>query len=545
MGHFFKFFIYLFFSFFIISCNDKGKQENQTTINPNAKNSKQEISQDKQEIKSKQDTQLLRPRNESNTESDYKENIPSVINNKGYKVIAKANFNKEAGEIAELFKKIKKPSQVFSINPKRDTVLVCKEGTRLSIPAFGFTYENGMPVRDSIKFEVTEFLSKKDFLLASLSTSSDGAMLETGGMLEIKTFSRGKEVKLRKNTSVLVEVPTQKMMPDMELFYGNHDSHGRVNWKQENSKEEKFLKDRKKAKPMKQFANVMRVTSYIDTTGKVFNEDKEAHEWADSARKTEKMDSVEFSYIVNRKGEIKDGPIYYNNKLAKFGKLKFGYNDYVGLRGYYRPKYTRKLNFNTYYTIEVSGISYRYYLDEEQLKKIKRQIKETKGSVTVRVKQVYCKTDTLLIYNYEKYRKFMRENAMNYLKSDTVAIKTLQTSYYAFEATQLSWINIDRFYKSKTQMVPFAVKTEEGRYADVKVVFKSINSVLSGLNVLGRSDFETMPQGEQVTVVAIMIKEGITFLAIKNISIQSGIVDGLDFQAVSPQELKTKIGQIF
>lgn len=54
----------------------------------------------------------------------------------------------------------------FTINPSRDTTLFGKDGTRIFIGSGTFSFNDNVLPKDSIRFELQEFYSKSDILLA-------------------------------------------------------------------------------------------------------------------------------------------------------------------------------------------------------------------------------------------------------------------------------------------------------------------------------------------------------------------------------------------
>ena len=91
-----------------------------------------------------------------------------------------------------------KPPQKLKVNAQKDTTIVCKEGTKLSIKANSFVNVNGDLIKGNIDLNVTEYYKLSDMLLANLSTTSNGEQLETGGMLNIKASKEGELLKLKK-----------------------------------------------------------------------------------------------------------------------------------------------------------------------------------------------------------------------------------------------------------------------------------------------------------------------------------------------------------
>ena len=115
------------------------------------------------------------------------------------------NTRRPGEEIEEVdfFKPRYKTPQVFVINTTRDTILTCFEGTQISIKASSFIEEaTGKGPTGPVSFSVEEYYKISDMLRANLSTSSNGKLLETGGMLNLGATANGQKLKLKKEAPI-------------------------------------------------------------------------------------------------------------------------------------------------------------------------------------------------------------------------------------------------------------------------------------------------------------------------------------------------------
>lgn len=113
-------------------------------------------------------------------------------------------------------------SQFFEISTVSDTVIVGRQGTKISIPKNSFGQEV-----ESVKIELQEYYNMSDMLLKGLCTvTSKSEMIETDGMiyLSAKDIS-GKNVFLDESKCI-IEMPMCNQ--DMLLFYGKEEE--RINW---------------------------------------------------------------------------------------------------------------------------------------------------------------------------------------------------------------------------------------------------------------------------------------------------------------------------
>lgn len=120
--------------------------------------------------------------------------------------------------------------QVFEIKGEADTVIETTNGIVVSIPAGAFYNKRGEEVKDNIEIEIKEALSPVDIMEAGLSTTSDGKLLETGGMFYVNARQNGENLTVAKNKGLYVNIPTNNIKKDMMLFEGQRLDNGQINW---------------------------------------------------------------------------------------------------------------------------------------------------------------------------------------------------------------------------------------------------------------------------------------------------------------------------
>ncbi len=143
-------------------------------------------------------------------------------------------FDKETSTIkfasTDPFKETITPSQTFTIVGKDDNVVEGKNGTLIVIPAGSFKDADGNTVNEKIEIELTEALSLEDMILSNLTTTSDGHLLQTDGMLYLNATMGGKQLHIDVNNPIYIEIPTEKKIPGMMAYKGVRDENGDMNW---------------------------------------------------------------------------------------------------------------------------------------------------------------------------------------------------------------------------------------------------------------------------------------------------------------------------
>ncbi len=115
-------------------------------------------------------------------------------------------------------------------NDKAETI-ECKGGTKLFFPAGSFVHASGKPVVGKVKLVIEECLDLDEMLAAKLSTTSGDRRLETAGMIKVQAYAGREEVGLKEGGRYNIHFPIDgEQKGDFELFYGQRDSNGTIDW---------------------------------------------------------------------------------------------------------------------------------------------------------------------------------------------------------------------------------------------------------------------------------------------------------------------------
>ncbi len=128
------------------------------------------------------------------------------------------------------FKETIVSSQFFNINGNEDHVLKGKQGTVMVFSKGCFKNSAGKLVTENITIELAEAFSLKDILFSNLTTTSNGKQLITDGMIYFNATADGKQLIVNKDIPVYIEIPTNERKPDMQVYKGERDENGNMNW---------------------------------------------------------------------------------------------------------------------------------------------------------------------------------------------------------------------------------------------------------------------------------------------------------------------------
>jgi hypothetical protein len=122
------------------------------------------------------------------------------------------------------------PSEFIELDATQDNVVEGEKGTVIVCPKGCFVDENGKPVDGKVQIELSESYALEDCVLSNLTTVSNGAPLETDGMIYLNATSDGRQVRINKDIPLYIEMPTAMRKPGMMVYKGVRDEQGDMNW---------------------------------------------------------------------------------------------------------------------------------------------------------------------------------------------------------------------------------------------------------------------------------------------------------------------------
>ncbi len=114
-------------------------------------------------------------------------------------------------------------AQLFTVDINKDTTLKTANGAFIHIPE-GALSNSGNTM---VQLEIKEAYSMEQILMAGLSTQSNGWPLSSGGMIYINAMG-GQSVTITKKLSI--KIPTAAIDKNMQLYKGDTDKNGNINW---------------------------------------------------------------------------------------------------------------------------------------------------------------------------------------------------------------------------------------------------------------------------------------------------------------------------
>ncbi|MCI4669040.1 MAG: hypothetical protein MRZ79_12975 [Bacteroidia bacterium] len=138
-------------------------------------------------------------------------------------------------EVNALAAKLADKPQILTTASNKKTSIEGKKGTIIHVDPEALETVDGSPLGKSIDVELLEMTDLSSMALQNAPTVSDGRLLETGGAYYLGMSSDGKQLRIKSGKSIEVEFPklTDK---EMNLFTGEKDPTGKINWKPSSKK---------------------------------------------------------------------------------------------------------------------------------------------------------------------------------------------------------------------------------------------------------------------------------------------------------------------
>jgi hypothetical protein len=152
-------------------------------------------------------------------------NNDTVINNSTENLIATQNF----------FSKLSNASQLFDINASKDTFIICKDGTALTIRANSFTNPNKTLVKGIVQLEIKEAYHFTDVIANGLHTVSNSNLLESAGMVYMNAKQNNQALDINIRQPIEITMASLQNKKAMQLFYLDKNAndnllHTKINW---------------------------------------------------------------------------------------------------------------------------------------------------------------------------------------------------------------------------------------------------------------------------------------------------------------------------
>lgn len=436
--------------------------------------------------------------NKPNLDSQSNVSASEIISSDSADTIKTDSLTNDSAEntklLLDFYKKNAQKPQLFLVNNNKDTTIVCAQKTRIKINARSFvSSKTGKEIVGKVQISVNEYYKISDILLANLSTTANGKLLETGGMINITVSSNQEKCELKKGNTIEIGFPRKEEKEGMQLFTGNWNDNN-INWQvQKNSTDLNQI-----------FTKVDQLPEYPGGVDKM-------HEF--------------IGRNVNIPDENKSGKIYCNFIIDKEGNVT-------------NVRITRGLGKE---------------IDDEVIRVIKTLKKFIPGKINgIAVNFSY--TIPITVDAPEEYdlatssrqRKISKKQfEQKYSDDDKLQNSgTENISYYLFSGSRLGYINCDRFWNITSTKIDYVMNFDNNSQTNAKIVFHRFKSIMNEFSDNSKISFNNIPSGEKITIIAIKYFDKKPYLAIKETETSTQVENNLTFQPITIDLLKRELRKL-
>jgi hypothetical protein len=407
-------------------------------------------------------------------------------------IVRQTNGNSTVASQYKVFEDAVAKQQNFIISNSTDTLIEGTKGTLIFIPQDAFA--KVLPNKP-VEIELKEYYTKQEFIAANLTTSSDGQLLESGGMIHIRAMQNGSELTLKKDKILRLYFPRKQDRKNMELFNGSRDSSGIMNWQKQKHTAIKVNspKPASTSEKQKQGVYMMQIEPY---GGDV------------SVRIAQHEDDSTF-FLKGRKERLQQ---YIYSKITSEPSIA---EDFLKLNGLYRVHFDvnkegQIVNVSIGLFIIEKDYSFRQTTDTLILKKAKHitdrflnyvtKAPKVYASISISGQQFETQQDFNIYFN-KKYEKSSRKKLQRIDKNEV--------NYYIFHSNTTGWLNCDAFVKiDNSQKTDFIIESADS-IANVFFIYEELNSVIrENMRKGNYLTFSFIPLNKKVKIFSITTIDG-------------------------------------
>lgn len=415
-------------------------------------------------------------------------------------------FGEKMPNLLSLYKALEDPVQIFKIRTDRDTVIRGSKGTVINIPKNAF---KGVPSGATVDFQLKEAYSMGDIIRENLNAMSGNRLLETGGMIYTAAALNNQTLSLQRDLTVKFN-SSESQKPEMRLFSGNRDmtKNGRMNWEVVNPEDE--------------YTTIFSANTNIFTPYLIISE--KTNQLITLSELCDTSGCIPLLLSDKNKGEFE----VRGDMSNTCGALAMFLNDRPEIPHHIPIEKLHKLAFKDAYSL------YNVHT-----------LSELKAQNGVRWDSLMQSRWTFIQEMEKARQEQIRQQA---LIREQQRVNQVQQARFdrAFPISSLGWLNCDAF--SAAQMVYTTIITDsigqrnENTHADLRVIIKSRKSVIQS-NPIGERTKTSIyiPKNEVSVVVALKVENGDASMAIVECVGQEGQTVKLDFQKMTPQEIREKL----
>jgi len=395
-----------------------------------------------------------------------KDVVPTAISTSKQPVSSITNAN-DVAALNTLQSLLANDPQTFTVSAKTSKKIEGKKGLRVTINTNDLETLDGKDVTGDVQVTIKELQKASDMIANNCPTISDGKILVSDGSYYVGMTSNGKELRIKKDKAMQMEFPKNSTQ-DMELFTGERDADGTMNWKPLNKN---LHADNEKLSSAQTLAKNNSETgwmpkNYLDQSSSYRNptDVSSLQQYEDSIHETRR------AYIICHYMHMKQEDI--RNVMEAPYKM---------------PRYYVS-RFGMYFSQKASPSVFVYYNNESEI-----YVVPIKNSDSVYYYADYYKYHTTATHpkiNLDSMNRANMDVAIdnelpqnkNALQVNLPGTEKVRIRYYdPVEVKNVGWFNCDHYYEAPDGITPLYTLNIQGNVpanVGVYLIFRDMNAML-------------------------------------------------------------------
>ncbi len=367
---------------------------------------------------------------------------------------------------------------------------------------------------DSLTVELIELTTKQDLLLANAQTVSNGKWLISGGAFKIDIKANNEPLVLKEGKTIDVTFPKNTKELNMELFYGERDKRGYMNWV-----------------PTSREIRPDPFVIYISENS-ILDEEFTIRYQVDMYKDVLVSDTLGFMNIKDMKQRFPKGNFYNINRdtIRLLNERVFIIDDKYNCD-------TSWLNENI--TFKTKNIDSLYNKKEVVIDSVLIDLKSPiwvecriiKGEVTKQISKQH--SDSLKnIFSREYYDEQLRKYSLS-IEQTQLLNKQISSFYRTIKISKLGWINIDKFSPEEekvTVKLDFNLKIN---HRQIYVIDERNNTVLNVYN-----NEINLPINKSFKIMAFGMKDKQLYGFKKSVRYKKNGVLDVNYKKINESQIK-------
>jgi hypothetical protein len=432
-----------------------------------------------------------------------------------------------------LLEQLEKQAEELVIDNRRDTLLTCKEGTSLLIPA------GSLGGSSEVTISIKEFYKKSDFVLNQLSATSNKNQLVSGGMLHITASVNGSPVDVQPGRHIRIYMTdSSAAMQQMQLFKGEKTTERLPSAIMKLNEKMEDVSDGYASTYINWIPQYLNFGKpFFDGNNnqvKVLDLRNEPIRTRETKRGTVGVFAMARDAVMSRqalKTALKEKYDYAKVKLRKG----------VGFLGLRRFSPDGNSLGDSAWVAQDEASRYGLAFTATRMPQ-QNNLLTVSGNREVRIDKNYALPDQDTVR--------MGSNTMVAVSNPMISVSNKLLlkvkNRYGVDINRLGWVNCDRFYNDRREKIEYVIQlgdTASNYYT--MLVFDNLNSILNGYISGTKVMFSNVPVDEPVTIISIGVNgQGQPVYGMQKTLTGKLPLQGIQFEPADAAVLKSSLSKM-